>query len=289
MPLTVITLKCVPPALCGELTKWMQEIATGVYVGNYNTRIREELWNRVCRTVDAGEATLCYASRNEIGYQFSTINTRRKVIDYDGIPLVMIPKENKRYEFANAGDTLKSCDFEKSAPSGRETTEEKYIALDLETTGLKEDKDKIIEIGAVKIRDGEYRCFQCLVRCEGPIPEIITSLTGITKRMLLQQGIELRTALEQLRDFIGDCDLIGYNIGFDIRFLNSSLQRVGLPTIRNKTHDLMRIAKDEKMFLHDYKMQTVLKAYGIEKDVAHRALEDAKLVLELSEKVKKKF
>ena len=51
MPLTVITVKTVPPSLRGDLTKWMQEIATGVYVGNFNSKVREELWERVkqCR------------------------------------------------------------------------------------------------------------------------------------------------------------------------------------------------------------------------------------------------
>ena len=44
MPFTVITLKKVPNSLRGDLTRWMQEIATGVYVGNFNSRVREALW-----------------------------------------------------------------------------------------------------------------------------------------------------------------------------------------------------------------------------------------------------
>lgn len=44
MPLAVITIKNSPNSLRGDLTKWMQEIATGVYVGNFNSKIREELW-----------------------------------------------------------------------------------------------------------------------------------------------------------------------------------------------------------------------------------------------------
>ena len=47
MPFTVITLKKVPQALRGDLTKWMQEITTGVYIGNFNTKVREKLWKRV--------------------------------------------------------------------------------------------------------------------------------------------------------------------------------------------------------------------------------------------------
>ena len=77
MPLTVITLKNVPPSLRGDLTKWMQEIATGVYIGNFNPRIRERLWNRICENTSIGEATLSYATRNEIGYTFQTSDDKK--------------------------------------------------------------------------------------------------------------------------------------------------------------------------------------------------------------------
>ena len=50
MPMTVITLKKVPASLRGDLTKWMQEIATGVYVGNFSTRVRQYLWERICNS-----------------------------------------------------------------------------------------------------------------------------------------------------------------------------------------------------------------------------------------------
>ena len=64
MPVTVITLKKSTPSLRGDLSKWMQEIATGVYIGNFNARIREQLWQRVIQNVGKGEATLSYSCRN---------------------------------------------------------------------------------------------------------------------------------------------------------------------------------------------------------------------------------
>ena len=66
MPFTVITMKKVPNSLRGDLTRWMQELATGVYVGNFNSRVREYLWKRVSDAVGQGEASMCFASRNEI-------------------------------------------------------------------------------------------------------------------------------------------------------------------------------------------------------------------------------
>ena len=94
MPFTVITLKKVPQALRGDLTKWMQEITTGVYIGNFNTKVREKLWKRVKENVKDGEATLSFSYRNELGYQFDTHNTSFSNIDMEGIPLVFIPNEN---------------------------------------------------------------------------------------------------------------------------------------------------------------------------------------------------
>ena len=66
-----------PVSLRGDLTKWMQEIATGVYIGNLNSRVREELWERVTQSVGKGQATLSYATRNELGYQFMTHRTKQ--------------------------------------------------------------------------------------------------------------------------------------------------------------------------------------------------------------------
>lgn len=90
MPFTIITLRKVPDSLRGDLTRWMQEISTGVYVGNFNSKVREYLWKRVIDTIGKGEAIICYSCRNEIGYSFSTCNSEREVVDYDGTVFKLI-------------------------------------------------------------------------------------------------------------------------------------------------------------------------------------------------------
>ena len=77
MPLTVMTLKKVPVSLRGDLTKWMQEIATGVYIGNFNSKVREKLWERVKENVKDGEATMSYAY--PVSYTHLTLPTKRIV------------------------------------------------------------------------------------------------------------------------------------------------------------------------------------------------------------------
>ena len=292
MPLTVITLTKVPPSLRGDLTKWLQEISTGVYVGNINTRIREQLWERVKESAKNGEVTLTYACRNELGYDFDMINGNRSVVDSDGIPLVCIPnREGSQNIERESGfsDAAKFRRAQKFAYRKKEesTSPKSYVVLDIETDGLDEKKNKIIEIGIVKVDGKNIETFHSLVAYKGILPPKITSLTGIQTEDLKAEGRDLQRILQEVVNFIGNHDIVGYNIDFDIRFINYNLKKIGQDKIRNKTFDLKEYVKREKMFLKNYKLQTALEAYGIEKEVPHRALEDAKLTGALALKVKK--
>ncbi|XJS11050.1 type I-E CRISPR-associated endoribonuclease Cas2e [Aerococcaceae bacterium WGS1372] len=294
MPLTVITLKKVPASLRGDLTKWMQEIAQGVYVGNFNKKIREQLWERVTQNVATGEATMSYAYRNEIGYQFETFNTDRKVIDYDGVPLVMLrapdtvnEDSNLNYGFSNASKFRKARKYSTNKVQTKEAKLLNYVVVDIETTGLDYKACDIIEIGAVKVESGEISKFQKLINIGKEIPETITELTGITHGLLDSKGVRVSDALNEFVEFVGDFDIVDYGIDYDVTFLNETLKKLDQKVLTNKVYDLMRFVKKEKLFLSDYKLQTALGGYEISDKVTHRALEDAELIYQLSIKVNK--
>ena len=288
MPLTVITLKKSPPSLRGDLTKWMQEISTGVYIGNFNSKIREELWKRVIDSVGIGEATMSFAYRNEIGYKFETHNSTKIPIDYDGIPLVLTPA-NKQIQnnevksgFSNAAKIRKAKKYSTNNSKLKKTIKE-YVVLDLETTGLDPIHDKIIEIGALKISDKIVE-YSNLVKLDEKLDSNIKKLTGIDNEML-KDGKTETMAIKELIDFIGNATIIGYNVNFDINFINEALKRQEKTKLNNKTYDVMKYVKQEKLFLQNYKLETVLKEYEINLPVPHRALEDAKLINALVEKI----
>lgn len=288
MVMTVVTLSKVPPALRGDLTKWMQEIATGVYVGNFNTRVREQLWERIKQSVGSGEATMSYAHRNELGYQFETHRTHRKNISFDGIPLVMIPKEQeKNDEFLERGYS-KAAKFRKAKKYGSKQkvqTTKRYVVIDIETDGLNSKENRIIEIGAVKIVGEEVENFQSLLQYNYDLPEEITKLTGITKNMLLEEGRDSKEVLEGFLEFIEDFPIVGYNLNFDVDFINRYLKLHGKERLTNQKYDLLSYVKKEKMFLSSYKLADVLHSYEIDDKLKHRALDDANLTYKLSTKV----
>ena len=298
MPFTVITLKNVPPSLRGDLTKCMQEISAGVYIGNFSTRIREYLWKRICDSAGTGACTLSYAYHNEIGYQFQTFHSDRSSIDSDGIPLVLLPvkrkEENEQLKrgFSSAYKLHKILQASAVKPPAKENIEvesktekvKQYVFLDIETTGLNPEKDSIIEIGALYPLGDSLEEFHRFIQTHQSIPKEIIQLTGITDKML-QCGVAEETALKDLLTFLDKKTIVGYNIKFDINFLNASLNRQGLTCLSNQVVDLLELVRKEQLFQANYRLATSLKAYGIEEEVPHRALEDARLIYRLAEKL----
>lgn len=291
MPLTLITLTRVTNSLRGDLTKWMQEIATGVYIGNFNVKVREKLWQRIQENIGDGEATISYAYRNEIGYKFETINTQREAIDLEGLPLVLIKNKEENQEpqklkkgFSKAAQIRKARKYSQVNKNKRTKN---YVVLDIETDGLDYKKNNIIEIGAYKKEGSEEKTYQALIKTGQKIPEQIKTLTKIDDKILNREGQKIDQALKKFLDFIGDKPLVGYNLDFDIKFINKALKTMGKEPLTNKKYDLLKYIKKENKYLNSYKLENVLQEYQINKKVPHRALEDAKVTYELSEKVNK--
>lgn len=288
MSIIVITLTNAPPSLRGDLTKWLQEISTGVYVGKVNARIREQLWDRVTQTVGKGQASLTYSTNNELGYDFRTFNCLTQKILLDGIPLVMQPinlknSENFKLEkgFSKASHFRKASKYNKNSSDFKQYS---YIILDIETTSLNTQTCDMIEIGAVKVSNGAFETFDFLV--SGTIvTDEITELTGINQKMIEDKGVDLKIILEKLIAFINELPIVGYNLRFDLDVINRLLFEQGFKTIANKTYDLLKFVKKEKIFLKSYSLQEVLNAYEIDRVVDHRALSDAYITYELSTKV----
>lgn len=285
----VITLSKVPESLRGDLTRWCQEIQTGVYVGNVNTRIRELLWERIRKNIGQGNATLVYNTNNELGYAIETTKHDYRVIDSDGIPLMekifFLDNNLNRKHFS---DAYKFHQVKKRNQMNRKKQNNfsNYVVIDIETTGLNFSKDKIISIGAIKFENNEVTNFYYLVDDkEIEISEKIEKMTGISKQKLLERGLALDKILEKLKIFIGNNPLIGYNLPFDDMFIRKALNKYGLRDWNNKRIDLLHIIKHNEKFLDNYKLITVLKHYGIDNGQSHNALQDAKATFQLTNKL----
>ncbi|WP_125680690.1 type I-E CRISPR-associated endoribonuclease Cas2e [Levilactobacillus yonginensis] len=290
----VITLTKVPRSLRGDLTKWYQEIQTGVYVGSVSARVRDALWDRIMENIGRGEATMVYNSNNELGYQFRTTRQNWQVVEFDGIPLMKHLTESTgsvKHGFSNAAKFHKAKVMTQKSINRRPTSASKLVAvsIDLETTGLDPTKDEIISIGAVKRgKDNQITKFYQLIQTDEVLPQKIVTLTGITDGMLASQGVSLKDGLKGLRAFIADFEVVGYNLRFDETFLTVGFRKIKEPDLTNRMIDLMPLVKKANKFLDNYRLDTGLDEYDVENQQPHNSFSDAQATLELATKLKEK-
>lgn len=163
-----------------------------------------------------------------------------------------------------------------------------YVAFDLETTGLRPTCDKILEIGAVKVEEGEVTgTYETFVDNHVDIPARITELTGITAEMVAGSP-EMREAVEGFLNFSGDSVLLGHNVQFDYSFMKQNVANLG-GTYERKGLDTLGIARICLPQLSGKSLDKVAAHYGIPQEHHHRALDDALTAARLYERLKEEF
>lgn len=149
-----------------------------------------------------------------------------------------------------------------------------YVAFDLETTGLNPETDQIIEIGALKVKDGKViDRFMEFVKPDKPISHAITEITGITNEMVE----DARNTESIIRDFIEFCEdyiLIGHNIMFDYKFCKIYATKYGYP-FEKKGIDTLKIARKIHKDFESKSLGALCEHYQIVNQSAHRAYHDA--------------
>jgi len=284
----VITLTDCPASLKGDLSKWMQEISTGVYVGQVGARVRDELWNRVKANVNKGRSTMVYSANNEQRMDFRVHNSHWEPIDFDGLKLMMRPSAARmktmcvaRTGYSKAAKIHMARQMSARHPSSP-LPQEPFVVIDVETTGLSAESDEIIEIGALKT-DGAKTIakFHALVKPGAALPAAIIQLTGITDALLAREGQPLEQALLAFLEFTGELPIVSHNAGFDFSFLRSACARCGLPLLSNRIIDTLALARRWVRDAQNYKLTTLLEHLHIPCENAHRSREDCANTLRL--------
>jgi len=290
--MVVLTLTDCPPALRGDLTKWLQEIDTGVYVGYVSTRVREELWKKVCDYAKRGRATIVFGAGNEQRMDFRVHNASWQPIDFDGLKLMLRPVASHAFGTANIksgnSDAARMHMAREMAgkPRRRVPILERYAVIDVETTGLSPAQDEIIEIGALIVCAGEIESeFQALLRPKTHIVPAIERLTGLTRAMLEVEGKDLKDVMPALLQFIGPLPVISHNAEFDYGFLRAACDDCGLPLFSNPSIDTCELARRTVKGVRDYKLQTLSEHFRLNVVEKHRSLADCLATKQLYEKL----
>lgn len=170
-----------------------------------------------------------------------------------------------------------------------------FVVVDTETTGLKYSTDEIIDIAAIRFRNFEpVFKFSTLLSSHKPIPEEVTSINHITNEMVIAKP-HFQQVAESLLDFIGDDNIVGHNLPFDLKFIvhygaDISLKRrkyydtlaIAKKTIKKvkmkwdkELEDYVEVEDDDPERVENYKLETLCSYFEIFNRNLHRAENDA--------------
>lgn len=157
-----------------------------------------------------------------------------------------------------------------------------YVAVDVETTGIYHEKDRITEVAAVRVKNGEIiDRFVSFVHCDVDISSYVSELTGITNEMLIDAPSE-GAVMRDLISFLGSLPIVGYNVSFDLGFIYDASARAGL-MIPSECFDALEYAKRYLHNGHSKKLFAVAEDLHIDTSGLHRALADAETTVRVVE------
>lgn len=156
-----------------------------------------------------------------------------------------------------------------------------FVAVDTETTGLDPKRDSIIELGAVRVVEGEVdEHLSLLVNPGRSISPFIAKLTGITTSMV-SGAPSLEGALPRFFEFVGDSPVVAHNLPFDLSFINQGAKELGFQTIGEEGHDTAFLSRLLFPTLKSHSMRNMSKIFKLRSRERHRAEADAYLCAQL--------
>lgn len=160
------------------------------------------------------------------------------------------------------------------APDKMKISAEEYIVIDVETTGLSPDDDRIIEVAAVKCEnDRIVDSFRSLINPGRRIPSKVTKLTGI-KNTDVAGAPDMDTVAPELSEFIDNLPLVAHNANFDIKFIANSFKRAGVS--KGMLYiDTLALSRSAYPNIPNHKLSTLINELGLlDHEQEHRAMSD---------------
>ena len=164
-----------------------------------------------------------------------------------------------------------------------QTLDAAYVVFDIETTGFSPVTNRIIEIGAVKVENGQITDrFSAFVNPQVPIPFEIEKLTGISDSMVIDADT-IEVILPRFLEFVGDAALVAHNASFDVGFIKENAKRQNIPFELTYV-DTVGIARTLLTGQAKYTLDAVAKTLKISLENHHRAVDDAECTAEIDRK-----
>ncbi len=192
---------------------------------------------------------------------------KHKIKPIYGLETGLIDEEKFKIAYTNHNIILKDATF---------------VVFDIETTGFSTEFDDVIEIGAVKVKNGiVLDTFSEIIDPQRPISNKIKELTNITDDMI-QGSRKIKEVLPEFLTFCGDCILVAQNASFDIGHIYENIKRLGLDKKEYPVIDTMQLARN--FYFNELKffnLKALCKLFKVKQESHHRADDDARVTSEI--------
>ncbi|MBI9098193.1 MAG: 3'-5' exonuclease [Spirochaetaceae bacterium] len=159
-----------------------------------------------------------------------------------------------------------------------------FVVFDLETTGLNNRKDRIVELGAIRFSDGEITGhMDYLIDPQIKIPSVVSSIHGIFDRDV-QGKPTIDRILPEFLTLIQDSVLVAHNANFDVGFIKKALGRADMEIPKIRVLDTIKLSKKAWPGRKSYSQQNLASFLSIDVKNAHRAEDDCRVCLEILKK-----
>lgn len=223
----VLSMTNVPNKIRGDLSKWLLEIETGVYVGNVSSTVRKGLWERINSVIGTGRAVMVWNTNNEQGYDFIVSGSNWLPSDYDGLKLLLHPIldehviTEKAQNIIQKNNSLYKLKYQKAGILLHD-----YVVVDIVTTGDNIFDDVLLEICALKIKNHKKNdSLQICLNHNGKISNEAYLKNSIDRKLVDGKSFQEKDAVIEFLNFMEDLPMVGFDVDFCVKFIKYACQR----------------------------------------------------------------
>lgn len=253
----VISLSNCPPSLRGDLTKWLFEISTNVFVGKMSARVRDNIWDRIVRSCKNGRVVMVFDVNNEQRFDFRVHNGEWEPADFDGLKVMLRPlSENQTFSESKLGYS-KASKYRKSnrAYSSIQKDDEKtFVFVVTKTTGPNSKVDRLSAIISIIMND------DCVI--DTFLWESSCSINNEN-----YGGCE-QPIINDFLEFLGNNIAVFDDKNKSLSFIEAECSRHGIKMNIDNALSLKSIAKEHLYNLRKHDLKSLQEYYGLQTDEA---------------------
>ena len=295
----VLNLSNCPIGLRGDLTKWLLEISSGVFVGQVSARVRDELWDRVKQMCKSGCATLVFSAQGEQHLDFRVHGDVWEPIDFDGIKLMLRPSPSrlkaKRAKIDHGFSDAAKRRAAKRFTSSKVSYPSSFVSLEIATAGKNPEKDEILELRALKavahkavetfhfklIPIGYVELIGHVELGDGAIAVADDSAANVNH----SNGKALSETLTEFFSFLGDMPIVAHDTNASVSFLLHGCAKCNLPLFTNRCIDTLALARRTMPLKTDFSLEVLAAKLGITPASSSHSFGVCETIMQLYEKL----